>query len=172
MKSIFRFTIFTLIILGLNIKYQECLQVQACLNEDNTQCLETYPITKEGAQMQVEFFRRALDKLGATSPEQVANIWINGERLRNGVFHYAVACDELKSKMIKQWGEPQDSVWIIGGSSPWLENDEIVYINKLNAFEYEAKIKFFWISGGLSSTTETILLIVKNKDIWCVKEVE
>ena len=57
----------------------------------------------------VYLFKSALDELGATSPEQVAKIWAKGEEMRSGIFHYAVACDELKSKMIKEWGEPEDS---------------------------------------------------------------
>ena len=44
-------------------------------------------------------------------------------------------------------------------------------MKKLNKSEYEAKIKYYWTtSAGPAGTTETTLLIVKNKDIWCVKE--
>ena len=131
------------------------------------------PITHQQTKAQVEFFRDALDKLGATSPEQVINIWASGEMMRNGALHYAVACDELKNKIIRELGEPKESYWIIGASSPWVERYEIVYNKKLNDSESEARIRFFWVtSTGPFETTETTLNIVKNKDTWCVNEVK
>lgn len=122
---------------------------------------------------QVKFFREALDELGATSPEQVVKIWAKAEKTRNGVFHYAVACDKLKAKIIKEWGEPQENFWIIGVSSPWLDRYEIISNKKLDNLTYETKIKYFWISSsGPSKPTQDTLIIVKNGDIWCVKEVK
>lgn len=171
MKIIFKLILFVSVILALSITDADSFQVQACLSDSKTFYLQTNPITHEQTKAQVKLFREALDKLGATSPEQVISIWANAENTRNGVFHYTVACDELKNKIIKEWGEPEDSFWIYGGSSPWLDKYEILYNKKLNDSEYEAKIKFFWISaGGPSKPTETTLRIVKNKDRWCVKE--
>jgi len=172
MKAVFRFTAMLLTIIALNTTNVESAQCQTNLAADKKLNPEVNPpISHQQSKGQVELFQQALDKLGATSPEQVINIWASGEKMRNGVFHYAVACDELKSKFIKLWGEPKDGYWIIGGSSPWLERYEIVYNKKLNNSTYEAKIRFYWItSAGPSGFTETTLLIVKNKDTWCVKD--
>lgn len=172
MKIIFRFTIMVLTMIILSGRYSEISKVQAYSAADkalNTQA--NPPVTHLQTKGQVEFFRQALDEFGAVSPEQVISIWVKAEDTRNGVFHYAVACDELKNKIIKDLGEPRDSFWIIGGSSPWLSRYEIVYNKKLNDLEYEVKIRFFWeSSAGSSKPTETTLVIVKNKDRWCVKE--
>jgi len=161
MKSIFRFVSAILTIFALNT-----VNVEGAQNPEVNP-----PISHQQTKGQVELFQQALDKLAATSPEQVIDIWASGEKMRNGVFHYAVSCDELKSKFIKLWGEPKDGYWIIGGSSPWLQRYEIVYNKKLNNSTYEAKIRFYWItSAGPSGYTETTLHIVKNKDTWCVKD--
>jgi hypothetical protein len=172
MKSIYKFSTLILTIVVLNTMNTEGLQdYHTYLAADMTFNAQVNPpITHQQTKAQVELFRQALDKLGATSPEEVISIWASAEEMRNGVFHYAVACDELKSKIVNEWGEPKDNFWIIGGSSPWLERYEIVYNKKLNDSEYEAKLKFFWISSiGPSESTETTLIIIRNKDKWCVK---
>ncbi|MFL0248752.1 hypothetical protein [Candidatus Clostridium stratigraminis] len=171
MKVVFKFIFSILAILVLDTANVGSYKIQACIVDSELFHPQTNFITNEQTKAQVQLFREALDKFGATSPEQVISIWANAEKSRNGVLHYAVSCNELKNKIIKGWGEPRDSFWIYGGSSPWLEKYEILYNRKLNDTEYEAKIKFFWVSSaGPSKPTETTLLIVKNKDIWCVKE--
>lgn len=141
---------------------------------DNINCYtQTGPVTHRQTKLQVGLFREALDKLGAASPEQVINIWINAEKTRNRVFHYAVAGDELKAEIVQEMGEPEDSCWIYGTSSPWLDKYEIVYSKRINDLEYEAKIRYYWrTSSGPSEPSETILSIVRVKDIWCVKQVK
>ncbi len=129
-----------------------------------------YPITHQQSKAQVYFFKEALDEFGATSPEQVAKIWAKAESTRNGVYHYAVACDKLKSEIIKKWGNPEESYWNIGGSSPWVEKYEIIYNKKISDSEFEAKIKYYWATSYAPiKTTETTLTIIKNGEVWCVK---
>lgn len=172
MKIIFRYAILVLAMIILSGIYVENVKIQAYQTADKVLNIqENPPVTHLQTKGQVEFFKQAIDKFGAASPEQVISIWAMAEDSRNGVFHYAVACDELKNKIIRELGEPRDSFWIIGGSSPWLKRYEIVYKKKLNDSVYEAKLRFYWeSSAGSSSPTETTLVIVKNKDIWCVKE--
>lgn len=171
MKSIFKSALFTLVILFLNMTDVSSCQTKSYLNDSKTLYTQPNPTTHEQTKAQVGLFRNALDKFGANSPEEVINIWANAEKSKNGVFHYAVACDELKDKLIKEWGEPTESYWIYGTSSPWLDKYEILYNIKLSNSEYQAKIKFFWVtSSGPSEPTETTLVIIKDKDRWCVKE--
>jgi len=163
-KNIFRFSsiiIVTIVLLVFNTVHAYSLQ------------LDVNSVTHQQTKAQVYFFRQALDELGATSPEQVVKIWVKAEQTRNGVFHYAVACEELKTKIIKEWGEPAENFWIIGGSSPWLDKYEIISDKKLDNSSYEVKIKYFWVSSdGPSEPTQDTLIIIKSKDIWCVKEVK
>ena len=171
MKGIFKSLIifFTLILLSTKNTYG--FKLEKYSSENETINPANNPITHQQTKGQVHLFQQALDEFGATSPEQVIEIWTKAESTRNGVFHYAVSCDELKSKIIKDWGKPEDNYWIYGGSSPWLDKYEVVYNRKLSDSLYEAKIKFFWSTSlGPSNTSETTLTIIKNKDIWCVKE--
>ncbi|GFZ31962.1 hypothetical protein CSC2_24880 [Clostridium zeae] len=129
-------------------------------------------ITHEQTKAQVELFKQALDEFGATSPEQVISIWAKTEKTRNGVYHYSVACKELKAKILKDLGDPKDTYWIYGVSSPWLDRYEVISKNKISATEYIVKLKFFWsTSSGSFNTTENTLRIIHAKDTWCVKEV-
>lgn len=142
------------------------------------QCINTSKVfspeveeTHDQTIAQVKFFKEALDRLGATSPEEVIKIWVKAEKTRNGVYHYAVACSELKNKMIEAWGNPEKNFWIYGGSSPSLDRYEVISNNKLNDYEYEVKINFYWFTSlPTSNTTETTLKIIKINDNWCVKE--
>lgn len=172
MNKLFKFTLYLLSIITLILitTNTDDYQIKTYSNS-NTTYLQPDFITNQQTKAQVRLFKEALDQFGANSPEQVVDIWVNAEKTRNGVFHYAVACSELKDKIIEEWGKADDSFWIYGGSSPWLDKYEILYNKKLSESEYEVKIKFFWItSAGPSKPSETILSIVKDKDIWCVKE--
>lgn len=173
MKIIFKFILGILITLAFSTTNIGKYKVQECLANNMTSYSQINSITHQQTKGQVEFFREALDEFGAISPEQVISIWTNAEKTRNGVFHYAVACSELKKRIVEKWGKPEDNYWIYGGSSPWLDKYEIVYNKELSNSEYEVKIRFFWITSyGPVETSETTLSIIKSKDIWCVKEVK
>jgi len=161
-KAYFRHVTFLLIAFVFIITITDTCQVKA---KD--------PVNLEQTKVQIELFREALDNFGASSPEQVINIWIKGVKGRNGALHYAVACHELKQKFVEEWGEPKESLWVYGTSSPWLYKHEVVYSRKLSDVEYEVKLKYFWhTSTGLAEPTETVLRIVRTGDIWCVQDVK
>lgn len=148
-----------------SVMVQKNLQNDNRMNDDQVTHLQT--------KAQVEFFQQALDELGASSPEQAARIWAKAEQTRNGVYHYAVACGDLKRKIINEWGVPRESFWIIGASSPWLDRYEILSDKKVKSSRHDVRIKYFWAtSSGPFESTENTLVIVKNKDVWCVKEVK
>jgi hypothetical protein len=131
------------------------------------------PVSYLQLKSQVSYFRQAIDELGVTSPLQVAKLWAKGEETRNGVYQYSVSCNELKTRLIKKWGNADESYWIIGGSSPWVSEYEIVQNKRLNSATYEITIKYHWShSGGDLDPTFNILTIIKNNDYWCVKEVK
>lgn len=172
MNIISKLILYGFTIVSLSTIKTDNYQVQASLDDNTTYFLQD-SITHQQTKAQVELFKKALDMLGANSPEQVISIWVKAEETRNGVLHYAVACDELKDKIVKEWGQPENTFWIYGGSSPWLDEYKIVYNKKLSDLEYEVKIKFFWeTSAGPSKPSETTLTIIKIKDFWCVKEVK
>ena len=120
---------------------------------------------------QVYLFKQVLDEFGATSPNEVVELWAKSESRRNGVYQYAVSCDELKQRIIEKWGKAEENFWIIGGSSPSTDKYEIVKNEKINENTYIVKIKFYWASSlGEEEPTYNILTIIKGEKYWCVKD--
>ncbi|WP_163191986.1 hypothetical protein [Clostridium thermarum] len=131
------------------------------------------PVSHQQSKAQVSFFQQALDEFGATSLDQVIELWTKADKMRNGVFKYAVACEKLKEEMIKKWGKADESFWIIGGSSPWLSKYEVLSRKQLTNDISEVKIKYYWeTSAGPAEPTEETLLIIKEDNRWCVKEIK
>jgi hypothetical protein len=129
------------------------------------------PVSEQQLKAQIQFFQEALDKLGATSPEQAAKLWAEGPKTRNGVLQYAVACEDLKAKIIKGLGKPEESFWNIGVSSPWVERYEIGKFKELSTSRYQTTIKYYWAtSSGPAGTTEDTLTIVQKGKNWCVSD--
>ena len=131
------------------------------------------PISHQQSKAQVYQFQQVLDEFGAESPEQAVELWAKGDQTRNGVYKYAVVCNKLKEEISRKWGKAEEGFWIIGGSSPWVKKYEVVSKQKLNKENYKVKIKYYWeTSAGSSPPTEETLTISKERDYWCVSEVE
>ncbi|MEM5770588.1 MAG: hypothetical protein AAGU32_20230, partial [Bacillota bacterium] len=96
-------------------------------------------------------------------------LWVKGDQARNGVYKYVVACDPLKQRLISEWGLPEKSFWIIGGSSPWLTGYEIVSKTHLSPTEIRYVIEYQWASSAGPETPSTEqLFLEKAQDGWCV----
>ena len=120
---------------------------------------------------QVYLFKQVLDEFGAASPLEAADLWAKSEGKRNGVYQYAVSCDELKQKIIEKWGKAEENFWIIGGSSPMNSKYEIVKNDKINDTTHIIKIKFYWATSlGEEEPTYNTLTIIKGSKYWCVKD--
>lgn len=138
---------------------------------------ETGDISIEQRRAQVHLFDEALRAFGASTPLEAIRLWVRGDETRNGVFKYAVACDGLKKQLTDKWGPPEDSYWIIGGSSPWLTKYEVQSLTKKSGSQYGtdsiylARVKYDWAtsSGPFNSTTETLTLIPVGRR-WCVAD--
>lgn len=171
MKGFFlRSTLFTIVIV---IFMSPSISFAASSKNNRPNYQGVTPVSYQQLKAQVSFFQDAIDKLGATSPSQVANLWAKAEKMRNGVYQYSVACKELKNKIIEKWGKADESFWIIGGSSPWLSEYEIVKNKKIDNSTYEIVIKYYWAtSTGEMKPTFNTLKVIKNNDYWCVKDVK
>lgn len=135
--------------------------------------LQTQPINDQinldMIKSQVGLFKDALDQLGAATPLQAAILWADGEKIRNGVYQYAAASKVLKLKLIKKWGKAENSLWVIGVSSPWVKKYAITENKKINNTQNVVKIKYYWVtSAGSAGTTEKILTIENQGKYWYV----
>ncbi len=162
MKMIVKFSVLTLVILGIT-------HIGGYARTKNND--QTLSMTQKEAQ--ITFFKQALDELGATSPEQVIDLWIKAYQTRNGVYQYAVATKELKEEISETWGEPEDSFYNIVGSSPWLDTYEIIEQSRVDETICKVTISYNWTdsSDPTYSTTE-VLTLVKIEEIWSVSEVK
>ena len=137
-------------------------------NSNINKAPEIDPVKFHQIKAQVYLFKQVLDEFGATSSSQAVELWAKSER--NGVYQYAVSCDELKQKIIEKWGKAEENFWIIGGSSPSTYKYEIVENEKINENTYKVKLKFYWASSLGEEPTYKILTIIKEEKYWCVND--
>lgn len=126
-------------------------------------------ISRQQMSAQTSFFNEALVHFTAPSPDWAVELWVKGDQTRNGVYKYAVACDELKQRLISEWGLPEKSFWIIGGSSPWLTGHEIVSKTYLSPTEIRYVVEYQWTtSAGPEPPSTEQLFLERTQDGWCV----
>ncbi len=125
---------------------------------------------KAQLEAQIALFDEAINAMGACTPEQAVSLWIKGEQTRNGVYKYAVACKQLKQELIANWGKPEQSIWVIGTSSPWVTGSEIVSKEVVSDKEINFRVQYFWATstGPAEPTSEDIVVNMKDC-LWCVK---
>lgn len=181
MKALLKYTIFiaaitiSLMLITFqiaNLQMNDNIDTDMLLTSINNKSSDSNDLTLQQLRAQISFFRQAIDALGTTSALQVAHLWAKAEETRNGVFRYAVACNNLKYQLVNEWGEPEQSFWNIGVSSPWLSKYELLDIRKLNDTTFKITVKYYWAtSTGPTEPTYETLTIIKTDDYWCVKEV-
>lgn len=132
---------------------------------------EIDPVKFQQMKAQIHLFKQVLDEFGASSPREAAELWAKSKSERNGVYEYAVSCDELKQKLLQKWGKAEDNYWNLETSSPWTNKYEIVKNQKVNENTYRITLKFHWFtSAGEEKPTYDTLTIIKGKKYWCVKD--
>ncbi len=111
----------------------------------------------------------AIDKFGATSPQEAVNLYCEGVKLRSGPLQYSVMCDELKKSFKDKMEFDKNYAWVTGFSSPSVSSYKIINSKKIDNQTYIFKVKFF-LEYALKPFGDTsILLKVKNIDNkWCI----
>ena len=129
-------------------------------------------ISRQQMEAQISFFNDALLEFGATSPDEAARLWAKGDQTRNGVYKYAVSCDHLKKQLIRKWGSPEKSFWIIGGSSPWLTRYDIIGKKYISPTELQYIVQYQWAtSAGQEAPSTEQILLKKIDGKWCISHV-
>lgn len=125
------------------------------------------------SKAQIQLLKQVIEEFRAQTPEEAAEIWAKGEKTRNGVFQYMIACEELKNKIQQELGSMEDNLWVIGTSSPWVKSYKIMPKKEIDKNTYEIKIKYYWTSStGEIIPSEVTLTVIKQKDSWCVNNVK
>ena len=137
-----------------------------------TQMMITEDITRQQMEAQISFFNGALNEFGAVSPDQAVELWVKGDKTRNGVYKYSVSSDSMKEMLIKRWGKPEKRFWIIGGSSPWLASFQVLSKGDISPIEKVYVVRYNWdTSAGPEAPSVEKLVVQKIKDKWCISNV-
>jgi hypothetical protein len=130
-------------------------------------------ITRPQLEGQVNLFKEALDKFGAINPIEAVDLYVLGFKERNGAYQYSILCDKLKQNFIKEMGEPSKSFWVIGVSSPWLQDYRILENKKVNNQTYLIKFRLHWVaSGNYNQYEDKALTVVKEGNKWCISDIK
>ena len=128
-------------------------------------------ISRQQLEAQISLFKNALDKFGATDLMQVVDLYTLGHKERNGVYQYAVLCDNLKQEFIKQRDDPSKTFWIIGGSSPWLADYKLLENKKVDDKTQIIKLQLHWQASGYNDYEEKTLTISKQGNKWFITSI-
>ena len=134
----------------------------------NTNTIEIYSTDKA----KVRLLKEAVQMLGAVSPEKAIDVWAKGVENRNAALQYCVMTETLKDTYIKSLEKNEFDFWITGVSSPWVENYEILNINKMNDTTIEYDLKFNTKTSDGDYNFFVTLILVKDSDYWKISDVK
>lgn len=111
------------------------------------------------------------EKYDPKNPDQVAEIWAEGVKGRNGVFQYAVLSKELKSEFKQLLDETGRSGWVTGFSSPWVQGYSITK-EKVNDSTWKYTIVFNAVSVGKIHDWKAVITIGLEDDKWRILKID
>ncbi|MGE4214697.1 MAG: stalk domain-containing protein [Anaerotignaceae bacterium] len=123
-------------------------------------------------ESKIRLLEEAIGYIGAVTPEKAIDIWSNGLKERSAALQYIVMTESLKESYVKSLEENGYDFWITGVSSPWVENYEVLKINKLSDDSYEYDIQYNTRTSEGSYNFFVTLKLVKEGDYWKVSEVK
>ncbi len=130
-------------------------------------------IGRQQLEGQIYFFKESLDLLAPQTPEEAVHLWVKGDETRNGVYKYAAADKRIKGWLTERWGEPEKSFWIIGSSSPWLTDYEIVEKTRMEDKAVLYTVVYDWGSSvGPEKPTTELITVTKYRKGWGVSKIE
>lgn len=110
----------------------------------------------------------------AKTPDQAAEDWAESLENRNGAQRYSLLSDALREKYKKDY---VDCNWVIGGSSPWVESDQVVFCGNSGTDIYHYEIDYVLTdSTGLKEAGEETITVQKtffhesDSYCWCVTD--
>ncbi len=76
-------------------------------------------------EVRSELLMQAMDSVGACNPQDAAQVWASGLKMRSAALQYAALDKALKAKYAAQLDKSTPN-WVTGVSSPWVESYKIV----------------------------------------------
>lgn len=117
-------------------------------------------------ERQINLLQQAL---APKTPEQAAEAWAKGVKMRNGALQFAVLSPELR----KQKQDEYESMgWVTGVSSPWVESYNIAKQTQTpdGNWEYQVQLALMTSTGDAGSTMAT-LLVKQYEENWFIAQI-
>ncbi|HWR24334.1 MAG TPA: hypothetical protein VN366_12730 [Feifaniaceae bacterium] len=132
----------------------------------------TYMAEPNRYEVRNELLLQAMERFGATAPEEAADIWANGVSMRNGAMQYSAMSAALKKKYAAQLEETAP-MWVTGGSSPWISSYWTVWVQEPQEGRQVRQLMFMTeSSAGPGPTYTAALTLVKFGDYWRITDVK
>ena len=140
---------------------------QAAMREEY-QAVSIFAYASEPNRYEVrnELLLRAVDFVGACTPEEAADIWANGLKERSAAEQYIVMGDALKREYQKQL-ETSAPMWVTGVSSPWIESYTTTLVQSPAQNRQIRHLLFATQSSeGLAPVVPAVLTLEKQAGYW------
>jgi hypothetical protein len=138
--------------------------------EENTRSVKidapqaTLPQTS--LERQISLLQQAL---APQTPEEAAETWARGVKMRNGALQFAV----LSPKLQEQKRADYEALgWVTGTSSPWVDSYKIVGQSRKDdsSWEYQVQLALKTSTGDAGSTMAT-LLVKQYDESWFIAQI-
>lgn len=135
-------------------------------------CAFAYASEPDRYEVRYELLLEAMERIGACTPEEAADIWANGLKMRSGAAQYSVMDAALKREYGKQL-EENAPMWVTGVSSPWIETYRTVLVQKPEESREVRHLMFTTqTSAGPGPTYTASLTLEKEGGYWRIVKIQ
>ena len=125
-------------------------------------------VARTAEEVRCQLLTEAMERVGACSAEDAARLWADGVKGRSGAMQYAA----LSSRLKKDYAAALETFapnWVTGGSSPWVQQYEIVKADRQTTGQYTFQLRFdLESSAGPAETLGACLVVEEEGGIWRV----
>jgi len=135
---------------------------KAALTDDAVDTIEKV----DNYKVRSELLMGAMKYVGVCSPEETADIWVEGLIKRSAAIQYAVMNDTVRAEYIKHL-EKSAPNWVTGMSSPWVSGYEVVKSESPDENTRVVKITVHTeTSTGPAGNYNAVLTVAKEESFW------
>lgn len=114
----------------------------------------------------------AMDRVGACTPEEAADIWASGLKERSAALQYAVMDEALKAEYAAQLKKSAPN-WVTGLSSPWVESYEVTASESPTEDSRVITLSFLTAtSTGPGEKYEAVLYLLREGNFWRIVKIQ
>ncbi|MBI6872352.1 hypothetical protein [Clostridium aciditolerans] len=144
---------------GFNVFYDK--------NENKVRLYDTEKIALES---RIKLFEKFIDNYNPKTPDEIAELWAQGVKERNGVLQYSTLNAPLKEKF-KELAEKRGS-WVTGFSSPWIESYNIAK-ERPNESTWKYNIVFKAVTSASDTYNwHATLIVSKENGRWRIIDIQ